>query len=435
MTKERPICVSDLVRMYLNGLPPALSKEDREKEVLLGRQIQEGLFAAEVTKPRDPQENVMAVLYGKFAASSDLLPIFARHTEISETTPAGKVLAGEEFRNMINGRYHEGVFAEVCSGLNLPKKKEVEKEARRRMVDFSLSVKFLPSSALGMIRSWDGALLPRTEDVIKATIDDVPMLEASFNGVKISAESAKQELLEANLRLVVSIAKKYQNKGMSLLDFIQAGNIGLMTAVEKFDYRRGFAFSTYGTKWIRQAITRAIADQSRTIRFPVRVHEGISFVGRVSTELTQFLGHEPTEEDIIGAIGGTNMTPELVKDAIRADRIETVPLEALVGDEWLSIGDFVRDDNELPAGADLEGELSKEDARLAIGPALDLLSDRQRIVIELRYGFDDGDTHTLEAVGEELGVTRERVRQIEKKALEKIKKFLQSRIVSPEPDL
>ena len=300
---------------------------------------------------------------------------------------------------------------------------EVE-EAQRLIVKLSIITHILqPEHVKNVAAHYGGekALLPPPLDRIDRECKQEAVFSDYFAMLKRDGFRAEKQLTEANLRLVVSVAKKYIGRGMSLLDLIQEGNIGLIRAVEKFDYRKGFKFSTYATWWIRQAITRAIADQARTIRIPVHMVETINKLVRVSRRLVQEYGREPTSDEIANGMSdprqGPPYTPERVREIIKVSQ-DPVSLETPIGEEDDShLGDFIPDESALAPADAASHQLLKEQ----VMDVLNSLTTRERKVLELRFGLEDGRSRTLEEVGREFQVTRERIRQIEAKALRKLR--------------
>nr|WP_251198174.1 RNA polymerase sigma factor RpoD [Anaerotardibacter muris] len=341
--------------------------------------------------------------------------------------------------NLSDDELLEGIPQEelkASTEIAVPRVSSKTKTARTRKYSSDGSVAMLTGDPVRMYLKEIGkvSLLTAAEEVdlamkIEAGVEAMAQLDASEEegGVPLERRErrrlsrieqvgldAKQQLIEANLRLVVSIAKRYVGRGMLFLDLIQEGNLGLIRAVEKFDYTKGFKFSTYATWWIRQAITRAIADQARTIRIPVHMVETINKLVRIQRQLLQTLGREPTPEEIAEEMG---LTPERVREIQKISQ-EPVSLETPIGEEEDSqLGDFIEDDAAVvPPDAASFSMLQEQLAKTLEG-----LAERERKVITLRFGLEDGHPRTLEEVGREFGVTRERIRQIESKTLAKLR--------------
>lgn len=409
--------IDDPVRMYLREIGKVflLSAADEKH---LARQMEEGQHIEQIKdtwrEQRGSDPSAVEIALMLFQQLSDLQPVLdlgIKHLHLPKKSTLADRMGDPELRSFIDGEMNPE-FAELVA-----KQRKLEPEdAARSIVQLSIVTHILQPDLVAAMAAAAGeeSLLPPRFEAASQLESTERLLDYQWAKLEREGLAAERRLTEANLRLVVSVAKKYIGRGMSLLDLIQEGNIGLIRAVEKFDYRKGFKFSTYATWWIRQAITRAIADQARTIRIPVHMVETINKLVRVSRRLVQEYGREPTSEEI-GR--GMEIAPEKVREIMKVSQ-EPVSLETPIGEEEDShLGDFIEDPVALAPADAAAHQLLKEQ----VMDVLASLAPRERKVLELRFGLEDGRSRTLEEVGREFHVTRERIRQIEAKALRKLR--------------
>jgi RNA polymerase primary sigma factor len=417
----------DSARMYLQeiGRVPLLNVNEEKllcRKIELGRnldEIEENHFKKYKKLP-SPVE-IVVQLISQLSKAYPVVKIIEQHIGIASSRNVVETIRNPKFRSAIDGVVDTSLIAAIGKGMG-----KGTAAAEDAIIDLSVNTQLLPPQLLGLLAkdktSWQKLKALVADDKFLSRLDSHSNeFKAYFRQVQAEARASERHLTEANLRLVVSIAKKYIGHGMPLLELIQEGNIGLIRAVDKFQYRKGYKFSTYATWWIRQGITRSIADQSRAIRIPVHMVETINKLLRTMRQLVQELGREPSYEEIGGRLG---MSPERVEEVMALFFREPISLDMPIGeDEDSRLGDLVEDRASLAPTEATSQQLLKEQIDKVLGE----LTEREKRVLQLRFGLKDGHARTLEEVGKEFSVTRERIRQIEGKALRKLRHPTRSR--------